>query len=144
MIIPDTNLLIYAYNSDVTEHKKSRLWWETALNGNESVGLPWVVISAFIRLTTNRAVVRRPLTAEQVAQIVESWLDQPVVREVVPGTGFRHNFLNQIRNLGMAGKLTTDAQIAAHAIEHGATVFSNVSDFDRFPGLRWRNPIKSS
>ena len=144
MIIPDTNLLIYAYDSDSKQHDASRAWLEDCLNGEETVGLPWVVVCAFIRISTNRAAVRSAFSADEAADIVQSWLVQPVVRLISSGEDFSQHFLRLIREHGTAGNLTTDAQIAAHAIENQATVYSNDSEFDRFPGLRWRNPIKSA
>lgn len=68
-----------------------------------------------------------------------------------PGTGLLHNhpgrqpahFLDYLALLGTAGNLTTDAQLAALAVEHQAELHSNDSDFARFDGLRWRNPLSA-
>ena len=43
--------------------------------------------------------------------------------------------------LGTADNITTDAHLAALAIEHGAEVCSADTDFGRFRGLRWTNPL---
>lgn len=43
---------------------------------------------------------------------------------------------------GTAGNLTTDAHLAALAIENGAVLCStDGGDFSRFRGLRWVNPL---
>jgi predicted nucleic acid-binding protein len=49
--------------------------------------------------------------------------------------------LGLLRQLGAARNLTTDVQLAAHAIENQAQLMSNDTDFERFPGLRWVNPL---
>jgi predicted nucleic acid-binding protein len=43
--------------------------------------------------------------------------------------------------VGTAGNLTTDAQIAALAIEHRGVVYSNDSDFSRFADVKVVNPL---
>jgi predicted nucleic acid-binding protein len=43
---------------------------------------------------------------------------------------------NQVR-----GPLVMDAVLAALAVEHGATLCTTDSDFARFGGLKWRNPL---
>jgi predicted nucleic acid-binding protein len=69
------------------------------------------------------------------------WLAQPLVRVPQPGKQFADLFLDSLRALGAAGNLTTDAQLAALAIEHQAELHSADVDFSRFRGLRWRNPL---
>lgn len=143
MIIPDINLLIYAHNDQDSRHIIAKTWWESRLNGDKPVGLPWVVTSGFIRLMTHPRVLNRPMTAAQATDTVRAWLQQPVVRIVTPGEDFTDIFLNYLNTIGTAGNLTTDAQIASIVVENQATLFSNDSDFERFPGLRWKNPLKT-
>jgi predicted nucleic acid-binding protein len=40
-----------------------------------------------------------------------------------------------------AGNPIPDAALAALAIEHGVTLASTDTDFARFRGLRWENPL---
>ena len=49
MIVPDVNLLIYAYTERAPEHETARRWLESLFNGTEEVGLPWLVTVGFIR-----------------------------------------------------------------------------------------------
>ena len=142
MIIPDINLLVYAHNASATQHDPARNWWESTLNGTTPVGLPWIVISGYIRLMTHPRVLARPLPVTSAREHVESWLDQPCVLLIEPGKRFRHVFLDTLCELGTAGNLTTDAYLAALAIEHQAVLQSVDSDFSRFPGLRWNNPLR--
>lgn len=141
MILVDANLLIYAINRDAPQHAAARAWWEDTLSGTTQIGLPWLVLLAFLRLTTNPRVVRAPLSAEQALGFVDEWLSQPYATPVGPGE--RHwSILKQLLgNSGTAGNLTNDAHVAAIALEHGYTVYSADNDFKRFDGLRHVNPL---
>lgn len=141
MIIPDINLIIYAHNDQAPQHQKARAWWEGLLNGKTPVGLPWVCISGFIRLMTHPRVLAHPLDVATSVEHVRSWLNQEPVRILHPGARFEQVFLDYLIVLGTAGNLTTDAQLAALAVEHQAELHSSDSDFLRFAGLRWVNPL---
>jgi toxin-antitoxin system PIN domain toxin len=141
MIIPDINLLIYAHNEMARDHAKAREWWEGLLNGRVSVGLPWISISGFVRLMTHSRVMARPMEVGQAVDCVRGWLEREPVRILHPGAKFEGLFLDYLRTLGAAGNLTTDAQLAALAVEHQAELHSADADFHRFAGLRWRNPL---
>lgn len=142
MILPDLNLLVYAYNSDAPDHDAARKWWEDTLSDTEPVALPWVVSLGFLRLMTGRSIVVEPLTATEAIGHVRSWLARPQVQVLNPGP--RHvDLLEQLAEQAhQAGNLTTDLHLAALAIEHGAELHSNDRDFARFHGLRWINPLK--
>jgi uncharacterized protein len=142
MIIPDLNLLIYAYNDQAPQHQLAREWWEELLNGQTPVGLPWITISGFIRLMTHPRILVAPLDVPSTLNHVRAWLAQPPVRIVQPGSRFEQLFLDYLARLGTAGNLTTDAQLAALAVEHQAELHSTDNDFARFVGLRWLNPLK--
>jgi len=141
VIIPDVNLLVYAYNAADPQHQMAKAWWEDCLNGTRSVGLPWVVSAGFIRLMTHPRVLREPMTVAQAVGHVQSWLEQPCLLVIEPGKQFSDHFLRFLTELGTAGNLTTDAYLAALAMEHQAEVHSCDTDFLRFEGLRWRNPL---
>jgi toxin-antitoxin system PIN domain toxin len=142
MIVPDINLLIYAHNERAPEHSKAREWWENCLNGVEPVGLPWISIAGYVRLMTHPRVLERPLEVAAAIAHVREWLQQPSVRVLQPGAKFSDLFLSYLAQLGTAGNLTTDAQLAALAVEYQAELYSADTDFARFSGLRWRNPLK--
>lgn len=141
MIIPDVNLLVYAYNKKSPPHERSKAWWERTLNSQELVGLPWAVTLGFVRLMSNRAVLVAPLSPELAIRIVESWLELNTVSVLEPG----ENHLALVRQLvsETAGstKLVMDAHVAALAITYNCTIHSNDCDFARFSGLKWRNPL---
>ncbi len=141
MILPDVNLLVYAYNQDAREHAGARAWWESLLSSSAAVGLPWAVSCGFIRLMTHPAVLVKPLDPRRAVEHVRSWLDRSNVEALDPGPRHLEVLGRLLGDLGVAGNLTTDAHIAALAIEHQCELHSNDADFSRFPGLRWRNPL---
>jgi hypothetical protein len=91
---------------------------------------------------THRRILEEPISPEDAIDLVRSWLDQPAVVILEPGPRFAGLFLDYLEKLGTAGDLTTDAQLAALAVENQAELHSNDTDFSRFDGLRWRNPLK--
>lgn len=142
MIIPDVNLLLYAYNDRAPEQPRARRWLEDALSGTLPVGFSWTVCIAYIRLVTNRRIVPAAITGKQAVQDVRSWLACPNAVLLQPGP--RHlDILDSFaeKNL-IVGDIATDAHLAALAVEHQAELHSNDTDFARFPGLRWRNPLR--
>jgi len=141
MIIPDINLLLYAYDDSSPFHKKAGAWWTGCIRSREPVGLPGVVIFGFIRVATNPRVFKTPMSTTEAAQRVRHWLKQPIVQMLIPDASHIEQTLSLLEEIGTAGNLITDAQIAAVALEHDATVTTTDSDFIRFEGLRWFNPI---
>jgi toxin-antitoxin system PIN domain toxin len=137
----DLNLLLYAIDEEAPVHGRAKAWLEEALSGTEELGFAWVVLLGFVRLTTNPAVFEAPLEADEALDIVDGWLAQPVATVVDPSERHARNLRELLAPLGTAGNLTTDAQLAALAIEHGAELCSRDADFSRFPGLRWRDPL---
>ena len=141
MILIDASLLIYAVNRDAIHHSKAKAWLESAISGTETVGLAWHVLLAFIRLTTRAGLFRHPLRVEAAFDLVETWLDRPTVALIEPRDQHLRILRDLIRPLGTGGNLTSDAHLAALAVEHGAELCTADNDFARFPGLRWRNPL---
>ena len=141
MIIPDINLLVYSYNSDGPFHEDAKDWWEHCLSNPGAVGLPWSVILGFVRIMSSNAVFRNPMEPLDVISQVQLWLACPQTQIVTPGP--RHlEILTDIMGAARAsGRLTTDAHLAALAIETQSELHSNDVDFARFRGLRWKNPI---
>jgi len=142
VILPDVNVLVHAHNSDSAVHEQARRWWDGCLAGTEGVGLAWATLLGFIRITTNRKIVARPLAVGDVLDRIESWLELPHVHVAQPSDGHFAKLRQALERLGAAGNLTTDAHLAALAMERGYILYSTDTDFARFPGLRWANPCK--
>lgn len=141
MILVDANLLIYAFNSSAREHDKARAWLEEALSSPALVGLSWSTISAFLRITTSRAVFPEPLGSSEAVAIVDSWLARPMVVLVEPGPRYWELVKQLLVDSNSRGPLVADAMLAALAIENGATLATHDVDFRRFDGLKLFDPL---
>ena len=142
MILPDLNTLIYTYNSDSPLHDRARLWWESLMSNTTPIGLAWVVILGFVRIATHRKILEHPLPVETACDHARSWLAQPQVSIIHPGERHADVLFHLLETVGAAGNLTTDAHLAALAIEYNAELHTTDSDFARFEGLRWLNPLR--
>jgi len=140
VILPDVNVLVHAHNADSAVHESARRWWDGCLRGSEGVGLAWATMLGFIRITTNRKVVARPLPVRDVMRRIQGWLELPHVHVTQPSDAHFARLRAELERLGTAGNLTTDAHLAALAMERGYVLYSTDTDFARFPALRWVNP----
>jgi toxin-antitoxin system PIN domain toxin len=144
MMIIDVNILLYAVDKRATQHATIRAWWEAALNGPEPIGLPWIVLVGFLRMSTSSRVFHSPLTPNEAIDHVNAWITNPNAR-VLLETGEHWSTLAELlRQTGTTGNRTTDAHLAALAISHHATLASCDTDFGRFRRLKWENPLAVS
>lgn len=141
MKLPDVNLLLYAFDSTSPRHQAARRWLEEILSAGETVAFAWVVLLAFVRLSTNPRVFDEPLSATAALDLVDGWLAQPCSTIVHPTERHPAVLRGLLEATGTAANLTTDAHLAALAIEHGAELQSSDSDYSRFPGLFWTDPL---
>ena len=142
MIVPDTNLLLYSYNASSPFHLAASRWWERCLSGNEPVGLVHPVIFSFLRISTSARAAPDPFTLDEAAAHISSWLDRSVCRVLQEGPEHVNLVIALLRVAGSAGgNLVTDAQVAAFAMAHKATVHTADRDFMRFKNLDCIYPL---
>jgi uncharacterized protein len=143
VIIPDVNLLLYAVITSFPQHRRAHTWWEHTVNGHTRIGLTYPAVFGFLRITTNARILTAPLAMTEAIAYVRDWLAQPNIQLLRPSTSHLDIAMGLLEELGTAGNLTTDVQLAAYAIEHNAQVCSNDTDFARFSNLKWSNPLHS-
>ncbi|MDD5200798.1 MAG: PIN domain-containing protein [Terrimicrobiaceae bacterium] len=141
MILPDANLLLYAYDRSSPWHKAAAGWWSECLSGEEPIAIAPVVLFAFVRVATSPRAYDRPMKIETAASHVREWLDQPPVEVADLQPADVDLALHLLCGAGIGGNLTTDAQIAALSVRLRGEVHTADSDFARFPSVRWRNPL---
>ena len=141
MIVLDANLLLYAIYEDAPLHRKAKSWLESAISGPDAVGFSWNVLLAFLRLTTRPGLFRHPLSVETALDLIATWLEQPSATVIHAGPRHLRILRELLLPMGAGGNLTSDAHLAALAIEHGAELCSSDTDFARFQGLKWSNPL---
>ena len=142
MILPDINLLLYAHDSRGSNFPAASAWWQRCLNGPEPVGLAWVVILGFIRISTNPRVYAQPQTPDAACATIAEWLTLPHYHLVSPVPGHYARLCANLEHLGVAGNLTTDAHLATLASESGFILHTTDAAFARFPTLKFLNPLR--
>lgn len=142
MIIPDVNLLVYAVFDGYPQHEPAVQWLTGALNGAETVGLTAPAIFGFVRLATSARIHGAPLSVAAVQEYVREWLARPQVQFLTPGPEHVGVALRLLERVGTGASLTTDAQLAAYAVESGGTIHSNDADFGRFADVPWVDPLR--
>jgi uncharacterized protein len=142
VILVDANLLIYAHNTLAQQHERAKQWLLATLDSDETIGLAWAPLLAFLRITTGIRSFIDPMSLAEAGGIVTGWLAHPRVSVLQP-TERHWTILGRLLAEGQArGPLVMDAHLAALAIEHGATLCTTDRDFTRFKGLRLLNPLE--
>jgi hypothetical protein len=141
VILPDVNVLIYAFRSDATGHRKYREWLDAVINGDEAYGAAPQVLASFVRITTSRRVFVSPSTLDEALLFCDTLLEQPHCQIIQPGPRHWQIFADLCRHSKATGNLVADAWFAAVAIESGCEWITTDRDYARFDGLRWRTPV---
>jgi len=142
LIIPDANVLLYAYNADAPQGGRAASWLESTFSGTEPVRLPWQCVLAFLRIATNPRAFDNPFPMEAAIDVVRQWFQSPSVGLIDPGERYWEILSRLLVDSQASGKLVSDAAIAALAIENGATLATTDKDFRRFDGLKLLDPLR--
>lgn len=140
-IIIDANLLIWAHHRQFPRHDQAREWLVRVLSHTPIVGIPWPSILAFLRISSHPRALERPITVETAWAVVDGWLERPNVRVPVPTEHHRDVLERMLLGGRASADHTTDAHLAALAVEWGMELHSTDRDFARYPGLRWVDPL---
>jgi toxin-antitoxin system PIN domain toxin len=143
MILPDANTLLYAVNNSSEQHATALEALLQGFDGPRGVAFAWTALLAFLRLSTRSGIFPKPLSVEDALRVIERWLQHPQAQVVHPGERYPAILGTLLKAAGTAGNLTTDAHLAALAIEHDAIILSFDRDFARFEGVRWTLPTSS-
>lgn len=141
MILPDANVLIYAFRRDAQRHKEYKNWLERVLIDEPVFGISELVLSTIVRITTHPKIFVRPSAPKEALEFCDWLLDQPNTVRVNPGPRHWSIFTGLCREVEAKGNLIPDAYLAALAIEAGAEWITTDYDFARFSGLIWTHPL---
>ena len=141
MILPDVNVLLYAFRDDSVDHARYREWLDGVVNGAEAYGMSPQVLSSVVRIATHPRIYAAPTRLEEALSFARVLLEQPTSTVVQPGTRHFSIFEDLCRGAAATGNLVQDAWLAALAVESGCEWVTTDGDFARFPGLRWRRPF---
>ena len=141
MILPDVNVLIYAFRSDVPQHRMCHSWLAGVVASDARFGVSPLALSALVRVTTNPRAFRMPSPIAEAFRFCDYLRDQPHCELVEPGERHWDIFKRLCVETDTRGSRATDTWYAALAIERGCEWITFDRDFARFPGLAWRGPV---
>ena len=140
MILPDVNVLIYAFREEVPQHAVCRSWLHQVVLGNARFGLSRMALSGLIRITTDHRIFNTPSTLEDAFGFCDDLLRQPHCQFVEPGERHWDIFNRLSLQTGTRGRRVSDTWYAALAIEWDCEWITFDRDYARFPDLKWSVP----
>jgi uncharacterized protein len=140
VILPDVNVLIYAFRADSARHSVCKPWLDGIVLGDAQFGISPLALSAVVRIATNPRVFKQPSSVDEVFAFCDNLLGQPHCEPVRPGPRHWSIFTRVCREADVRGPPISDAWFAALAIEHGCSWITYDRDYARFPRLEWREP----
>lgn len=144
MLLFDVNILVYAHREDTDEHPKFREWLENELNSDRAYGVCDLALSGFIRVVTHPRVFVTPTPLTEALRFANALRSRDNAVVVEPGPDHWRIFCELCERASARGNLVPDAYYAALAIESGSEWITSAHDYARFPGLRWRHPLRES
>ena len=141
MILPDVNVLVYAFRGGAPRHSEYKSWLDDVLSGDQAYAVCDLVLSGFIRILTHPSIFDPPVPLKSTLDFVQVVRSQPHAAVVSPGPAHWDIFTNLCRKTAARGNHVTDTYLAALAIESGSELITEDRDFSRYPGLRWRHPL---
>lgn len=142
MKVVDASVLLYAVDEDAPRHEDARTWLDGALSGRATVGFAWIVLLAFLRLSTKKGLFTHPLSASDALARVDEWLAQPSAVVIEPTARHLEVMMSLASAVGQGGNLLNDAHLAALSVEHRGQVVTYDTDFERFSGVRSEVPSR--
>ena len=141
MILPDVNVLIYAFRVDSADHTKYRTWLSELVNGVAAYGVAPQVLASVIRICTHPRIYKQPSSIDEVLRFCNVLLEAPNATVITPQDRHWSIFQSLCSGSKATGNLVPDAWLAALAIESGCEWVTTDGDFARFEGLSWRAPF---
>lgn len=142
MLLCDVNIFVYAVDEAQQRHSQYRQWLEGVVLGDESFGFADLVAASFVRIATNRRILKRPVPLGEALDFIQQFREHPNCVVVAPGSRHWGIFLDLCRRTNARANLVPDAYFAALAIESGSEWITTDRDYARFSGLRWRHPLE--
>ncbi len=140
VFVLDVNVLVYASNEAAPQHQVANEWLDSKLSEREPVGFPWVTTIGYLRIVTHPNLLPAPSSVDDALDQINDWLGATPAMVPAPTASHHDTLARLLRAAGRAGNLTTDAHLAAIAIDHRATMVTFDGDFAQFKGLRWTRP----
>jgi len=144
MDLPDVNVLVAAHRADLPAHAACLAWLDSVTKGTERFGISDFVLSAFVRLVTNRRIFRTPTPLPEALAFADAVRSNSNAVRIAPGPAHWGIFERLCREVNAAGNDVPDAFLAALAMEHDCVWVTSDSGFARFRGLALKSPAVST
>lgn len=142
MIVPDVNVLVYAYRREMADHDDYAAWLNGVVAGSDDIGLVEPVLTGFVRIVTHPRIFAEPAPTSEALVFIERLRAGRRAR-ALPATGAVWATLGELvdGDRNVRGNRVPDAWIASMALAHGGTVATRDTGFRRFEGLRSFDPV---
>lgn len=141
MILPDVNVLVYAFRESAPEHLSYSTWLNLTRQRGEELLLPDAVLVGFMRIVTHPGIPFPMVSIDRASSFISALRADPNSREVEDSGAVWAQFARLIADdRGVRGNVVPDAYLAAVAISHKARMATRDRGFSRFPGLQVFDP----
>lgn len=144
MILPDVNVLVYAFRTEAPGHHRYAQWLTGVVAGEAELALHDAPLTGFLRIVTHRRIVGVETPAAIAVAFVQRLTEARRVRWLTSGP-LVWKRLGQLfaTDPGVRANVVPDAHLAALAMVHGCRLATADRGFARFPGLTWFDPASS-
>jgi len=142
LILPDVNVLVYAFRREAVDHDRYASWLSATLVGSE-LALVETVLLGMLRIVTSPRIMVDPAPTSVALRFVDVLLAAPRARQLAPTASTWERFRGiAARDELVRGPLVPDAWLAALALSHGCRLATADRGFARFEGLDWFVPVE--
>jgi toxin-antitoxin system PIN domain toxin len=142
VILPDVNVLVYAYRREARNHVTYASWLTAIVGGCDELALTDHCLTGFLRIVTNPRILADPAPTSDALRFVDRLRTAPRGRPLATtSTAWEVLGTHISQDQGIRGNLVPDAYLAALAISHGCRLATTDRGFARFPGLDFFDPV---
>jgi len=138
VILPDVNVLIYAFRNDAKSHHIARAVLDPLFAGDTRFGISPLTLGALVRVTTNARTFANASSLEEAFGFCDDIYSHGNCQIVAPGDRHWRIFERLCRETNTRGPDVADVWYAALAIEWGCEWITFDRDYARFPDLNCR------
>jgi uncharacterized protein len=141
VILPDVNVLVYAYRREAQNHTTYASWLTAVVGGQDELALADHCLTGFLRIVTSPRILAEPAPTSDALRFIDRLRAAPRGRPLT-ATSATWDVLeaNVSQDKGIRGNLVPDAYLAALAVSHGCRLATADRGFARFPGLNFFDP----
>lgn len=142
MILPDVNVLVYAFREGADRHADYARWLGGAMNDTEPLLLADAALTGFVRIVTDPRIAKPVVTTASAFAFVRALQEAPPARSISSTRRSWEIFDELLQDdTQLRGRAVSDVYLASLARAHGASLATRDRGFARFgKELRWFDP----